>query len=245
MSSNTPSGSWRPPPNDRRFTEAVQQVSDGRLTTESLVRALFDLGSRSRVPPPGSDVPAQPRPAGSDESAGGGSQDAEKGSGHEAGATANTEQSSNPDEPVESEGDGPGSAVQSESVAPIDEMVLQAEDATLNNATTTNKGSGYTGTGYVVYQQDSGADIQWSVDVGHPGPHDLVVRYASEDDLTMELRVNGDLVVEAFSFPATGGPTEWDTVEATVDLQAGENRVRLVSVEGGPHVDRLEVSGGD
>jgi hypothetical protein len=328
MSSNTPSGSRRESPTDRRSTQAVQQAVGGGLSTDLLVRALFDIGTKSRVPPPGSDIP-EPHPApsvdrdasdtttpgstsgqdsepsesegddedatqqnGPDSSASASSSSVAKqraakvktarkqaaerraakvkaakqaakqrasGSGSDSGGSGGATGSSRGSSGSGSGGAGSGGSTAADAggasadssggsggdAGSATDLVLQAEDATLNNATTTNKGKGYTGTGYVVYEQASGADIQWTVDLPAAGPYALGVRYASEDDLTMELRVNGDLVVEAFAFPATGGPIEWDTVETEVQLSEGENRVRLISVEGGPHVDRLEVSGGD
>lgn len=71
----------------------------------------------------------------------------------------------------------------------------------------------------------------------------LRFRYANggAGDRPLQLEVNG-VAVSTLSFPATGAFNNWDVVEATVPLMAGDNMVTLRSVANtGPNIDQLEI----
>jgi hypothetical protein len=102
---------------------------------------------------------------------------------------------------------------------------------------------GYTGTGYVDYQKASGDYIEWTVSVGAAGPFTLAFRHANgAGTRSLQLRVNGAVVLSALAFPSTGSWATWREVTAAVTLNAGANTIRLTATgSSGPNVDALTV----
>ncbi len=120
---------------------------------------------------------------------------------------------------------------------------LQAESASLAGAIVAKTHSGYSGSGYVDYQNTAGDYIRWNITAAKAGKHDLGFRYANAagQDRPLELKVNGVVTRGRLSFPGTGSWTTWQRVSVTVDLKAGLNSVQLTTIgASGPNVDRLE-----
>ncbi|MFC2172621.1 glycoside hydrolase family 88 protein [Acidobacteriota bacterium] len=138
--------------------------------------------------------------------------------------------------------------------------VFQAEDASLYRANVNNIYAGYTHTGFVDYINEAGSYIEWAVQV--PGSdnvdwavnvpvsyrYGLTFRYANgtTQDRQMEIRVNGNIVESALSFAGTGAWPSWDVQKTTAYLNSGKNTIRATAItsNGGPNVDKLELSGG-
>jgi Carbohydrate binding module (family 35)/DUF5010 C-terminal domain len=134
--------------------------------------------------------------------------------------------------------------VDSGGTAPGDE--LQAENATLNEAVAESVHAGFTGTGYVNYNNVDGSYVEWTITDATPGAATLGIRYAngSPGNRPMRITVNGAATMA--NFPATGAWTTWATTNVSATLQAGTNTVRATatSAGGGPNVDRLDVNSG-
>ncbi|WP_412539399.1 carbohydrate-binding protein [Longispora sp. K20-0274] len=124
--------------------------------------------------------------------------------------------------------------------------VLQAEDAVLAGGVVEANHAGYTGTGFVNFDNVVGSAAQFTV-TAPSGPTNLLFRYANGTavDRPCTLTVNGTAVT-TLSFPGTGNWDTWATRTATVTLTAGSNTVRLAATtaNGGPNLDSLAVGTG-
>ncbi|RCG26254.1 hypothetical protein DQ384_30300 [Sphaerisporangium album] len=120
----------------------------------------------------------------------------------------------------------------------------EAENATISRGVVESNHAGYSGTGFVNYDNASGAYVQWTVTAA-AGPVTLRLRYANGTtaDRPMTITVNGATVATAMSFPGTGAWTTWQTGTLTANLAAGTNTIRATATtaNGGPNVDYLEV----
>ena len=112
--------------------------------------------------------------------------------------------------------------------------LLETEDALLHEVDVKREHAGYTGGGYGDFGPFRGAFIEWTYFSTAAGTRTLSFRYADGGtaDRALELRLNGVVVRPALSFPRTGTWRDWRTVEVTVNLVAGMNKIRLT--ETGP-----------
>ncbi|WP_374117358.1 carbohydrate-binding protein [Streptomyces sp. RKAG293] len=122
----------------------------------------------------------------------------------------------------------------------------QAEDATVAQGAVESDHTGYTGSGFVNYDNVSGSYVQWSVTAAQAGPATLTLRYANGTTTgrPMDLAVNGTAVSTGHPFAGTGDWNTWQSASLTVTLKAGANTVRATATtaNGGPNVDRLELT---
>lgn len=135
------------------------------------------------------------------------------------------------------------------SVALVTTTIYQAENATVSGAIKIiNSGNaGYTGTGYVDYQNASGDYIQWSLPVSTEGDYDIVFRYAnaSTTGRPLSVTVSGATSIAAFtvSYPPTGAWTNWANVKVTKHLKAGTNTLKAAATgSSGPNIDYLSLA---
>jgi len=122
--------------------------------------------------------------------------------------------------------------------------LFQAESATIVGPVIVTDVPGYTGTGYVDYQNASGDFIQWSVPIASTGPHTLHFRYAlgAGGNRPLRITVDGVQVAAAQPFPSTGSwsRNEWSTL--TVPMAAGTRLIRATATgSSGPNIDALAV----
>ncbi len=76
--------------------------------------------------------------------------------------------------------------------------------------------------------------LEYTVDVATAGTYDLLARVASEaSGGSLRFEFDGADVSGAIGVPATGGWQTWTTVQTRVELDAGEQVVRLVNLGGG------------
>jgi hypothetical protein len=124
--------------------------------------------------------------------------------------------------------------------------VLQAENATISQGVVESNHAGFTGTGFVNYDNLVGSFVEFAVDAAQAGPATLTFRFANGTAVNrpMDIRVNGTLVADEFAFPSTGAWTSWQTASTNVDLVAGRNTIRATAttVNGGPNLDSLQVT---
>jgi aryl-phospho-beta-D-glucosidase BglC (GH1 family) len=125
---------------------------------------------------------------------------------------------------------------------------LQAEDATIVQGIVESNHAGFTGTGFVNYNNVAGSYVEWTVNAAEAGNVGLTIRFAngSTANRPMDIAVNGTVVAPGTAFNPTGAWTTWQEVTVNATLTAGTNKVRATAttVSGGPNVDRLSVSGG-
>ncbi len=129
----------------------------------------------------------------------------------------------------------------------------EAESATISQGVVESNHAGYSGTGFVNYDNVSGSYVEWTVITPAAGTASLVIRYANgtPGNRPMRIAVNGTVVAPAVAFNGTGAWTTWrDSTAVSASLNAGSNKVRATAIPttGGPNVDWLGVSisgGGD
>ena len=121
----------------------------------------------------------------------------------------------------------------------------QAENATISQGVVESNHAGFTGTGFVNYDNVAGSYVEWTVAAAAGGSTSLGIRFANGTTASrpMDITVNGTLVANDLAFPPTGAWTTWQTVSTTAILNAGNNVVRATAAgaAGGPNVDRLTV----
>jgi len=128
--------------------------------------------------------------------------------------------------------------------------IFEAENAKIFGATVSAEHPGYTGTGYVKFQQTYNNYIEWTFDLPAAGWYQFAFRYAydgnerGEPIVPVFLQVNGSTSVKAFyPFFSTGGWSNWQVVNPRGDyFLQGRNTIRFLT-EGyiGPNVDYLQV----
>jgi subtilisin family serine protease len=122
----------------------------------------------------------------------------------------------------------------------------EAENAQISQGQVDSNHAGFSGTGFVNYDNVAGSFVQWTVTAAAAGSVRLTFRYANGTTANrpMDIAVNGTRVVAGLGFPGTGAWTNWSTATATVTLNAGTNTIRATATvaAGGPNVDYLEVA---
>ncbi|WP_326952031.1 glycosyl hydrolase 2 galactose-binding domain-containing protein [Amycolatopsis sp. NBC_01286] len=121
----------------------------------------------------------------------------------------------------------------------------QAEDATITSGVAESNHAGFTGSGFVNYDNATGSAVEFSVDAAAAGPADVVLRYANGTTVNrpMDVSVNGTKVASALAFGGTGNWDTWQTVTVHVTLTAGPNKIKTTATtaNGGPNVDKITV----
>ncbi len=133
-----------------------------------------------------------------------------------------------------------------EVAAPVTDY--QAENATISQGVVESNHLGYTGTGFVNYDNVVGSYVEWTVSAAAAGSASLAIRYSNgtTTNRPMDITVNGALVADELAFNGTTNWDTWQDATLTAPLNAGANTVRATATtaNGGPNVDRLTVSGG-
>ncbi|WP_238412209.1 PQQ-dependent sugar dehydrogenase [Saccharothrix deserti] len=122
---------------------------------------------------------------------------------------------------------------------------LQSESATISGGVVDSNHAGYTGSGFVNYDNATGGYVEYAVTAAQAGPHALVFRYANGTTIDRPLAVTVDgATAGTVSFPGTGAWSTWRDVTTTVTLKAGANRIRATATteNGGPNADRISVN---
>ena len=121
----------------------------------------------------------------------------------------------------------------------------EAENATITRGAVESNHAGYSGTGFVNYDNVAGSAVQWSVTVPAAGNAGLTIRYANgtTTNRPMDVAVNGAVVASGLAFPGTGAWATWQNRAFTAPLVAGANTIRATATTsgGGPNVDYLDV----
>ncbi|MFI6299635.1 cellulase family glycosylhydrolase [Nonomuraea sp. NPDC050790] len=119
----------------------------------------------------------------------------------------------------------------------------QAENATITQGVVESNHAGFTGSGFVNYDNVTGSAVEFTVNAAAAGNATLTFRYANgtTTNRPMSISVNGS--AQARDFPGTGAWSTWQEVQVNAALNAGANTVRASSTtaNGGPNLDRLSV----
>lgn len=105
---------------------------------------------------------------------------------------------------------------------------------------------GYTGSGFCNTDNISGAAIEWRVNAAASGSYRLSWKYANDSkNRPGRILINRNPMAGDVDFPSTGDWVAWGTAETPVQLDLGDNRIRLEAVteEGLANIDNLTVTG--
>ncbi|WP_112231595.1 PQQ-dependent sugar dehydrogenase [Lentzea atacamensis] len=121
----------------------------------------------------------------------------------------------------------------------------EAESATISQGVVESNHAGFSGTGFVNFDNVAGSSVEFSVTASKAGEAKLTFRYANgtTDNRPVDVNVNGGLAVDERAFAGTGAWTTWTSVTNTVQLNAGVNTIRLTATgaTGGPNLDYVEL----
>ncbi|MFI7705249.1 glycosyl hydrolase family 28 protein [Nonomuraea sp. NPDC049480] len=122
----------------------------------------------------------------------------------------------------------------------------EAENATISRGVVESNHAGFSGTGFVNYDNVAGSSVEFAVNATSAGTATLTFRYANGTTASrpMDIAVNGAVVVTAKAFPGTGSWATWQSTSVSAPLTAGPNTVRATAATagGGPNLDYLEVT---
>jgi chitinase len=121
----------------------------------------------------------------------------------------------------------------------------EAESATLSQGVVESNHTGFSGTGFVNYDNVTGSYVQWTVSAASAGTATIGLRFANGTTVNrpMTITVNGTAVATAQAFNSTGTWDTWQTATITAPVNAGSNTIRATATtaNGGPNVDWLEI----
>ncbi|MDT7783488.1 MAG: unsaturated rhamnogalacturonyl hydrolase, partial [Pseudonocardiales bacterium] len=116
----------------------------------------------------------------------------------------------------------------------------EAESAVISRGVVESNHAGFTGSGFVNYDNVAGSSVEFTVTSDGP----LTFRYANGTsvDRPLAISVDGSAPVTV-SFPGTGAWTTWRTQQVSLTLPAGGAKVRATATtaNGGPNLDSLTV----
>ncbi|WP_370948365.1 cellulase family glycosylhydrolase [Amycolatopsis sp. cg5] len=123
-------------------------------------------------------------------------------------------------------------------------VLYEAENAVISKGVVESNHAGFTGTGFVNYDNTTGGYIEYTVTAAQAGSAKLTFRYANGTTANrpLDISVNGTLVSDNLAFPGTGAWTTWKTATVTASLPAGTSKIRAtVAGTDGPNSDSLSV----
>lgn len=145
----------------------------------------------------------------------------------------------------------PLSSTSSQSSSPfmgIDTLVVRGAEAGFCDidGTLDDNHSGFTGTEFLNVNNELGSAINWQLDTRMQGMHRIEFRFANGSTFLRsgQLLVNGKNT-EVVSFMPTVGWDDWQSVAVLVHLDAGGNKLSLVSAssEGLANIDAIKIEG--
>jgi unsaturated rhamnogalacturonyl hydrolase len=122
---------------------------------------------------------------------------------------------------------------------------FEAETATISHGTVASNHSGFTGSGFVDYENSAGSFVEFAVSEPAVRLARLTFRFANgtSANRSMTITVNGATVSTNLGFTSTSAWTTWQTQVIVADLVAGTNLIRATAAtaNGGPNLDSLTV----
>jgi hypothetical protein len=128
---------------------------------------------------------------------------------------------------------------------PVTFTDYQAENCTISQGVVESNHLGFTGTGFVNYDNVVGSYVECLVNVTEAGTVAITFRHSNgtTTNRPMSITVNGTVVNSNLAFNSTTNWDTWADVTINVSLNAGSNLIRATSttVNGGPNLDRVRV----
>ncbi len=141
------------------------------------------------------------------------------------------------------------SAAHAASAAPaVTSTTYEAEKAVIHNGTVAADHTGYTGTGFVDYDNAAGGYVQFAITAAHASVSTLSFRFAdgAAAGQPLDISVNGTVVYAGLPFNRTADWNTWQSTTITTMLKSGANTVRATAAGsgGGLALDSLTVAVG-
>ena len=128
---------------------------------------------------------------------------------------------------------------------PTPDYAYEAENATIYKGVVNSNNQGFTGTGFVNYDNEIGSYVEWEVSSNATGKTTITIQYSNgtDQDRAMEITINGKVVASNLAFNGTGSWETWEAQHLEIELQQGTNTIRATSIiaSGGPNIDYLQV----
>ncbi len=125
--------------------------------------------------------------------------------------------------------------------------LYEAENAQITQGVVESNHAGFTGTGFVNYNNVVGSAVEFTVTSAAPATQ-VTFRYANgtTTNRPMDIALNGTTVAPGVAFAGTGAWSTWRTVTVSLALPAGTNRIRAAATtsNGGPNLDSLTIGAG-
>lgn len=122
---------------------------------------------------------------------------------------------------------------------------FEAEAAAISGGAAESNHAGFTGTGFVNYDNVAGSFVEFTVPAAAARMARLTFRFANGTAASRPLTVtvNGTEISTRLPFAGTGSWTSWQTQVIVADLGAGTNRIRATATaaDGGPNLDSLTI----
>ncbi len=128
---------------------------------------------------------------------------------------------------------------------PGEQDFLEAEHAFVSGGEVKTEYSGYSGSGYIDFDDSYGNYIEWTINVTQPITKKLEFRYANgtAKNKMSWVYINGISAPNVLTFSPTEGWSDWRIQSVDVKLESGSNVIRLFasSFDGGANIDYLEI----
>lgn len=127
---------------------------------------------------------------------------------------------------------------------PIDPCFYEMEFAEINNGIIEATNEGFSGTGYVNFDNLTGSSVEFPVYIFSEGELNATITFAngSTTSRTISIFVNDLQVINSLDFASTGNWTTWDKKSLKLALNQGINLIKFVSIssDGGPNIDNVK-----
>lgn len=122
-----------------------------------------------------------------------------------------------------------------------DSSSYEGENTKMTSGVVEKEHTGFSGTGYVNFDNAIGSSVEFDVVVAAAGEKYITITYANGamDERPVSISVNGKVVVEEFGFTPLENWDTWSTHDVKVQLASGVNTITMTSVtmNGGPNID--------
>jgi unsaturated rhamnogalacturonyl hydrolase len=129
------------------------------------------------------------------------------------------------------------------------QLLIQAEKAdTISHGSIENTNQGYTGTGYVEFDNTLSAYAVWMINIPDSAKYNVIVRFSNGGThRSINVFVNNKLIQSNLNFFPTGSWTIWDTLSFQADFINGLNNLKFTGTNPriGPDIDWLSISNPD
>jgi Carbohydrate binding module (family 6) len=122
---------------------------------------------------------------------------------------------------------------------------FEAESATISQGVVESNHLGFSGTGFVNYNNLVGSYVQFTVTAPAAGTATVAFRFANgtTTNRPMDVTLDGTLIADELSFAGTGSWDTWQTKSVATPVNAGPIVIRATATtaNGGPNLDFIDV----